>query len=404
MCSSLDSKSVGLSHSLLSTAKRLIHSICPANLNKTFLQTKLTTTSGAAASLSPYLTGRMSSSSSSTSWKAFLDSGPSVSKLKQWLTEQHVDYSACIEKSEFIALVRETGEKIDLAAGSVCDCSQPSSSSLHANPTSASSASATSSFSSSSESSSASASSSSSGYLHRCIPVGPLACNMSIVADTSQADRPAILCDPGGDAKQIIQLIDSLKVKIVLIVITHAHFDHFLAAFDVHSHTKAPIALHEDDKMLWSALPFQLSMLGMTQYISKLPSPVPAPHQYLKHEQSLPILNGKVYHTPGHSPGSCCFYFPPPVSLLLSGDTLFHQSVGRTDLMGGNSEQLIASIQNILYRLPENTKVIPGHNEETTIGFEMQNNMVVRAKKSSASTSSKSTKPDHDSDGSASKL
>ena len=97
----------------------------------------------------------------------------------------------------------------------------------------------------------------------------------------------------------------------------------------------------------------------------------------------LSVRGGRVIHTPGHSPGSCCFYFAED-SLVCTGDTLFRQSVGRTDLMGGDSAALVKSIQTRLYTLPPDTHVIPGHGPTTDIGFEMKHNGVVKAAKAAS--------------------
>jgi glyoxylase-like metal-dependent hydrolase (beta-lactamase superfamily II) len=121
----------------------------------------------------------------------------------------------------------------------------------------------------------------------------------------------------------------------------------------------------------------QMMMFGMA--LPQEANGMPEPDCLLDDNSELKLFNGRCLHTPGHSPGSCCFYFPHQ-SLLLSGDTLFRLSVGRTDLFGGSAKQLTESIQQKLYTLPPNTKVIPGHNDFTTIGFELQNNPVVKAK------------------------
>jgi len=110
----------------------------------------------------------------------------------------------------------------------------------------------------------------------------------------------------------------------------------------------------------------------------KAPADTPAPDVWINDGDSLPILEGKCLHTPGHSLGSTCFYFARE-KLLLSGDTLFRNSIGRTDLPGGDMTAITRSIQNILYALPDDTAVIPGHNEFTTIGYEKEHNLVVRA-------------------------
>lgn len=202
-------------------------------------------------------------------------------------------------------------------------------------------------------------------------PVGPLLCNMVIIADPSTLE--SILIDPGGDADQIIQLIVTRGFLIKQILITHAHLDHFLAVPEVSEHTKAPVFYHGDDRQLWLALPLQCMLLGVPQPSKNLPPPT----NTLKHDDTLMIRNGRVIHTPGHTKGSVCFYFPDD-QLLCSGDTLFAGGVGRTDLPGGSAEQLVQSIRGKLFELPEPTRVICGHGPETTIATERESNMFVR--------------------------
>lgn len=139
----------------------------------------------------------------------------------------------------------------------------------------------------------------------RSIAVGPLSCNMTIIADP--VSKEALLIDPGGDADKILALIKEMGVSVKQILVTHAHFDHFLAAEEVRAATGAPVLLHQADLMLWKALPIQLMMLGMGNLAPK--AGIKDPDSFLTDGQVLPIRGGKVIHTPGHSPGSCCFHF-----------------------------------------------------------------------------------------------
>lgn len=158
------------------------------------------------------------------------------------------------------------------------------------------------------------------------------------------------------------------------ILVTHGHFDHFLAANDIHKYTSAPVCIHSADKKLYEMLPIQLQMFGQSSNSTLKPIDLE-----LSDGMELGVLGGVVIHTPGHSPGSCCFHFPD-IQLLCSGDTLFKGSIGRTDLWFGDSAAIKQSIQNRLYTLPDETRVIPGHESETTIGAERRTNMVVRDK------------------------
>ena len=135
--------------------------------------------------------------------------------------------------------------------------------------------------------------------------------------------------------------------------------------------TGAPIWLHKSDLWLWDSLEMQCRMWGIPY------SPVPGPDHWIEDEQDLQC-GGSCIHTPGHTPGSASFYFEGS-SLLIAGDTLFLGSVGRTDLPGGSSASLQASIRDRLYVLDEDTVVITGHGPETTITHEKRHNAFVRA-------------------------
>jgi len=296
-----------------------------------------------------------------------------VAGMKSFLSAQGVSFADCVEKSDLQRRVRETQAKMasgGAGAGAAqqvraCDCMQGA---PHSHGDAAAAAAAASSTGTAADNGSA---------IVRSIAVGPLQCNCTIVADP--VTKEAVLIDPGGDADKIFALIKEMGVKVVLVLVTHAHFDHFLAAEEVRKHTGAKVALHAADKMLWAALPMQLMMLGMAALAPK--TPVAAPEVELTDGMELPVCGGRVLHTPGHSPGSCCFYFPK-AHLCATGDTLFAGSVGRTDLMGGDSAALVRSIQTKLYSLPPEVKCIPGHGPSATIGHEAKNNGVVKAKSS----------------------
>ena len=237
-------------------------------------------------------------------------------------------------------------------------------SAIYNNPTATTSSASSSSSSTSSSRPQTRGDLSTSSLLIRTLTVGPLSCNCVLLIHPTTKD--ALLIDPGGDANKIIKLIQDEGANVKQICITHAHFDHYLAAEEVKKYTKAPIALHSADNMLYKALAIQCMMIGYTLPVSTSSNPVSDPEIDLSKTSSvsLPLFDGRVIHNPGHSPGSCSFYFPS-ASLLCSGDTLFYGSVGRTDLMGGSSSDLVVSIQEKLYELPSETRVIPGHGEFT---------------------------------------
>jgi glyoxylase-like metal-dependent hydrolase (beta-lactamase superfamily II) len=205
--------------------------------------------------------------------------------------------------------------------------------------------------------------------VRRSFPVGPIQCNCTVLGNAETG--LGYVFDPGGDADRIMQTVAELGLKIIGIVHTHAHLDHFLAAGEIRKQTGAPIWLHPSDKFLWDTLEQQCMMFGIPY------SPVPDPDNWIEDEQDLEC-GGSCIHTPGHTPGSTSFYFKDS-GLLIAGDTLFLGSVGRTDFEGGDAGLLKNSIQNRLYKLDESAVVVTGHGPETSIGQEMRFNAFVRA-------------------------
>ena len=204
------------------------------------------------------------------------------------------------------------------------------------------------------------------------IPVGPLQCNCTILGDL--VSRKAIVVDPGGDAEILLERLVELNLQVERIIHTHAHLDHFLASGKMKEATGAKLALHHEDLFLWDMLEDQCRMFGIP-----FETP-PPPDQWLENEEEIDLndLQGKALHTPGHTPGSMCFLFESQ-KLLIAGDTLFQGSIGRTDLWGGDFKKIEKSIQEKLYTLDEETSVITGHGESTSIGHEMRANSFVRA-------------------------
>lgn len=207
-------------------------------------------------------------------------------------------------------------------------------------------------------------------FIRKTFPVGPLACNCSIIGDP--ISKKGYIVDPGGDAERIMAEVKALGLDIIAIIHTHAHLDHFLAAGEIKKATGAPLCLHHADKFLWDALEIQCRMFGVP-YV-----PVPGPDHWLKDDEPFNCGHGVAMHTPGHTPGSMSFWFPE-YKLLLAGDTLFQGSIGRTDLWGGDYSAIERSIRERLYSLDEDAIVITGHGADTTIGDEMRFNPFVRA-------------------------
>ena len=200
-------------------------------------------------------------------------------------------------------------------------------------------------------------------------PVGPLQCNCTIIGD--RITKRALVVDPGGDAGKILALLEQAQLKVVAIIHTHAHLDHILAAGEIKAATGAPIYLHEGDQFLWDMVEEQCHRFGVPSVT------LPDPDFYLRDDHDLNCCGGVAIHTPGHTPGSTSFWFEESKTLI-AGDTLFQGSIGRTDLPGGNFEQIISSIKERLYTLDDEATVITGHGPNTSIGREKTNNGFVR--------------------------
>jgi glyoxylase-like metal-dependent hydrolase (beta-lactamase superfamily II) len=204
-------------------------------------------------------------------------------------------------------------------------------------------------------------------------PVGAFQCNCSILA--CPETKQAIVCDPGGEHQRILEIVRHYDLSVKWIVHTHAHLDHIYETRDVKEQAGGTIALHRDDAFLYDGFAMQAAMFGW-----RVRPVLPVDHWITNGEKlDFGKRNAEVIHTPGHTPGSCCFRLEGENGpLLLSGDTLFQRSIGRTDLPGGDFEQIENSIQTRLYSLDPDTQVIPGHGPATTIGDEARGNPFVR--------------------------
>ena len=198
-------------------------------------------------------------------------------------------------------------------------------------------------------------------------PVGPLACNCTILGD--EEAQEAIVIDPGDEVGRIHRRLSEHGLKIKQILITHGHIDHVGGALKLKRLTGAPIFLNEND------LP-QLKMMAMQAAWLGVATPeTAAPDASLTEGLSVGLERypAQVMHTPGHTQGSVCLHFAP-LQLLIAGDTLFAGSIGRTDLPGGDSKQILDSLHTRLLLLPDETKVLPGHGAATSIGREREGN------------------------------
>ncbi len=196
--------------------------------------------------------------------------------------------------------------------------------------------------------------------------VGPFQCNCMILG--CEETRAAVVIDPGEDAARILESLLRHQLKAVYLLHTHAHLDHIGATDLVRNKTGAITGLHEDDMPLCNNLHVQAALFGFPT------PPTPPIDRFLKQGETLIFgkLRLEVLHTPGHTPGSVSFYIAGLG--LMTGDTLFSGSVGRTDLWGGSHSTLLNSISKRLLFFPDETAVYPGHGPRTTIGQERKSN------------------------------
>ena len=203
--------------------------------------------------------------------------------------------------------------------------------------------------------------------IHEIFPVGPLQCNCSIIGD--EVTREAMVIDPGDDIEDVVALVRKHGLQVKQIVITHAHIDHVGGAMKLRAATGAPILLNENDYALLKMLDMQAAWIGM------------APPGEVKIDQSVTSGDkvkagsheAEILHTPGHTEGSICLYFPAERKLI-AGDTLFAGSIGRTDLPGGSMQKILQSLHGTVMALPDETVVVPGHGSVTSIGEERESN------------------------------
>lgn len=200
-------------------------------------------------------------------------------------------------------------------------------------------------------------------------PLGPLQTNAYLLL--SADERRAVVIDPGMDPEPLLQRVDGLEVEAILL--THAHFDHIGGVDELRKLKNCPVYLHdaEADWLTDAELNGSLAWPDVSPPIATSPA-----DRTLAHGMKLELIGEtiEVYHTPGHSPGSVSFRLG---HWLFGGDVLFRLSVGRTDLRGGSSRELHDSIHSVLFKLPDETVVYPGHGPSTTIGYEKEHNPYV---------------------------
>jgi hydroxyacylglutathione hydrolase len=203
--------------------------------------------------------------------------------------------------------------------------------------------------------------------IHEILPVGPLQCNCSIIGD--ETTREAMVIDPGDDIQDVLALVRKHNLQVKQIVITHAHIDHVGGAMKLRKATGAPILLNQNDYALLKMLDVQAAWIGV-----EAPGAVEIDQSISTGDKvTAGAHTANILHTPGHSEGSVCLYFPVEKKLI-AGDTLFAGSIGRTDLPGGSMEKIMRSLHGTVLALPDDTVVVPGHGPLTTIGEERESN------------------------------
>lgn len=207
--------------------------------------------------------------------------------------------------------------------------------------------------------------------IHEILPVGMLQCNCSIFGD--EATREAMVIDPGDDLTEIQKILDRHQLRVTAIVVTHAHIDHIGGAARLHASTGAPVHMNERDLDLAAHLDIQAGWLGIeTPEQPHLDVALRDGDKVRLSDHSFEVL-----HTPGHTQGSICL-LASSENKLIAGDTLFRDSIGRTDLPGGDGRQILASIRDKLLPLADGLIVVPGHGPLTTLGRERECNQFLR--------------------------
>jgi hydroxyacylglutathione hydrolase len=203
--------------------------------------------------------------------------------------------------------------------------------------------------------------------IHEILPVGVLQCNCSIFGD--EKTREAIVIDPGDQIDDVLAVLQKHYLKVKAIIITHAHIDHIGGAAKLKAATGAPVMMNARDQELYEHLDVQASWLNLEN-----PSRTSID---MEAQEGVTVTLGhaafQILDTPGHTQGSVSVWIPSE-NKLVAGDTLFRDSIGRTDLPGGDGRQILRSIKNQLLPLPEDAVVVPGHGPVTTIGREKDRN------------------------------
>lgn len=209
------------------------------------------------------------------------------------------------------------------------------------------------------------------GLIVETITNGPFVENCYLVAEESSMQ--GILVDPGDEPQRILQIVQRLGVTVQAIVATHGHIDHVGAVASLKAELGVPFSVHADDREWVASLRQQCMMFGLP------PRDAPEVDHDLEDCVQVGGLEAQVLHTPGHSAGGCCLWFES-AGVVFVGDTLFAGSIGRTDLPGGDMNQLLSKVREQLFVLPDVTVVYSGHGPATTIGREKASNPFFRGR------------------------
>ena len=201
----------------------------------------------------------------------------------------------------------------------------------------------------------------------KSMTLGMVATNCYLIIN--KETKEALLIDPADNALRISNVIEENGCTLKAILLTHGHFDHIMALNDLKKRYNVPVYAHEEEEDVLKQSSLNLS--GSIGQIYTTQADV-----YVKDGEHLKLagLDVIVLYTPGHTKGGVCYYFPEE-KVLMSGDTLFHCSIGRTDFPTGSMSQLVRSVKEQLFVLPDDVQVYPGHDSVTSIGYEKQYNM-----------------------------
>ncbi|MBO4909523.1 MAG: MBL fold metallo-hydrolase [Lachnospiraceae bacterium] len=193
-----------------------------------------------------------------------------------------------------------------------------------------------------------------------------------------EGEKDCIVFDAPDTGKEIVRRIEGAGLHVRALILTHGHFDHIMGAQDLRTSASGLAESRGEESVKIYAPSAEKEMLSDSSYnmTAMMDNPMTVrPNEWLEDGQELEIadIKIKVIFTPGHTPGSASFYIEE-AGFLISGDTLFQESVGRTDFKGGSAQTLSKSIEEKLFTLPDDTQVFPGHGASTTIGHEKKYN------------------------------